>query len=103
MATGLETGFNEAMLDLYWRIGRESGYWANYYLRKVRKEGGVLAARYFLRQRGLSEGLITLAKLGRLDMSVEQLILEPPWTSLFTGEERAMASAKLAEAREHSR
>lgn len=33
----LEFRFHEEMLDLYWATGKAIGYWANYYLRKVRK------------------------------------------------------------------
>ena len=100
MRADLENQFHEAMLNLYSRTGRDTGYWANYYLRKVRKDGGLAAARYYLRQKGAGEGLKKLARLGRLDLSVEQLVLDPDWSPLFTEEERALASAKLAEARQ---
>lgn len=99
MANDVERRFHEAMLNIYWRAGRETGYWPNYYLRKVRHDGGVGAARYYLRAKGLFDGLKRLAELGRLDISVEQLVLDPAYSSLFSYAEKALASAKLAQAR----
>lgn len=100
MATELERRFDDEMLNLYWRTGRATRYWANYYLRKVRKDGGLRSARFYLAKRGVDDGLAKLAKLGRLDLSVEHLVLEPEFSSLFSHEEKAWASAKLSQARQ---
>jgi hypothetical protein len=99
MATDLEGRFHEAMLGVYDRIRDECGYPARRFLQMVKRRGGVDAARRLLRRRGISPGLAVLAKCGRLDISAEQLVLDPAWRMLFTEEEKALASAKLAQAR----
>jgi hypothetical protein len=95
------------MFDLYYRWGREvrdpvtgRPYWANRYRQKLRNDGGVATARYLLRKKGVSDGLKRLAEGGRLDLSVERLVLEPSWNSIFTEEDRVLASDHLSQARQ---
>ena len=40
-----EAKFNTEMEDLYQVVGKATGYWANYYLRSVRKIGGLAHAK----------------------------------------------------------
>jgi hypothetical protein len=41
-------------------------------------------------------GFIFLKEHGRLDLSVEALLLTPEWKGLFTDEDRAIAREKLS-------
>lgn len=43
-----EQEFNELMESLYRRSGEATGYWPNYFLRDVRKIGGLAAAKKLL-------------------------------------------------------
>lgn len=43
----------------------------------------------------LQDGLNTLKTLGRLDLSLEKMVLEPQFASLFTVQERAAADWQL--------
>jgi hypothetical protein len=43
----------------------------------------------------VSEGYTALWERGRLDLTVEALILEPQWHELFTEEEREIARKRL--------
>jgi hypothetical protein len=90
--------FNRDMEDLYYRCGRELGYWANRFLQEVRRKGGLACAKALL-ARPRSYGLERLAEEGRIDLSVEALVLDPRYVDLFTSEERAIAAARLAAAR----
>ena len=66
--TDLEARFEQEMVEKVYRAaGRETGYWAGYFLRSVKRHGGSGAARRLLQQRSVSRGLAKLAALGRLD------------------------------------
>jgi hypothetical protein len=96
----LEARFENEMIEKVYRTaGRETGYWASYFLRAVRSQGGVGAARRLLQQKGLSKGLKRLREKDRLDLAMEMLVLAPEYRSLFTDEERAIAGRRLEEVR----
>ena len=96
----LEARFESEMIERVYRTtGRETGYWASYFLRAVRSHGGVGAARRLLQQKRLSKGLRTLREKERLDLAMETLVLAPEYQVLFTDEERVIAGRRLAEAR----
>ena len=91
----LERKFNRKALDLYQKCGSETGYWPNRYLRRVRREGGLAAVKYWLRGTEPAEGLRRLDQLRRLDLSVEALALRYPWRLLFSDEELDVARKRL--------
>ncbi|WP_152533930.1 hypothetical protein [Pseudomonas syringae] len=47
----VEEDFHRQMLDIYQHAGTEVGYWANYFLRGVKKHGGLHYARTALEKR----------------------------------------------------
>ena len=99
--TDLEARFEREMVEKVYRAaGRETGYWAGYFLRAVKQHGGVGAARRLLQHGGVSKGLSKLAALGRLDLAMETLVLDPTYHPLFTDPERAIAAQHLAAARD---
>jgi hypothetical protein len=91
----LEERFHQAMLDIYWLAGEASGYWASYFLRAVRNKGGLAEARHLLRMTGTSDGFERLTTERRLDLSMEALVVDPRFSSLFTSEEIAVARTRL--------
>ena len=96
----LEARFEQQMVETVYRTaGRETGYWAGYFLRSVKRHGGVGAARRLLQHDGVSPGLAKLATLGRLDLAMETLVLDPLYRELFTDEDRATAAKHLDLAR----
>src|SRR6266571_3727963 len=98
--TDLEARFEQDMVEkIYRAAGRETGYWAGYFLRSVKHYGGVGAARRLLERGGVSKGLAKLASLNRLDLAMETLVRDPAYAILFTDEERATATRRLEEAR----
>ena len=92
----VELQFDQAMLDIYELAGRQTGYWANYFLRSVRKDGGLEAARKLLWKDGTSEGFERLKAEHRLDLSMEALMLRPEFRELFTAAELARAAERLS-------
>lgn len=90
-----EEVFHEAMLNIYERAKRECGYNATRFLQKVREISGLAAARQWLAQDKPQDGLFKLWELGRLDISMETLVLRKQFRELFTEEELARARKRL--------
>ena len=99
MNQDLEAQFHEEMLSIQPKSGRATGYWPNRFLQKVRKAGGLQAAKEWLRpEKGLSPGLQRLARENRIDLSMETLVLQEPWNQLFSDEELNEARKRVAAA-----
>jgi hypothetical protein len=91
----IESRFHEAMLDVYRRAKAEAGYNAGYFLQMVVERGGLPTARYLLNTSEVSEGYKALWERKRLDLTVEAVMLEPQWQTLFTERERQVAADRL--------
>jgi hypothetical protein len=63
------------MMDLYRRARDEVPYNATRFLRMVGERGGCDTALYLLRADTVSDGFAALWEAGRLDLTVEALIL----------------------------
>lgn len=90
-----EAEFHEAMLDVYRHAKSEAGYTATRFLGMVVERGGVETARYLLNAPAVSEGYAALCERGRLDLTVEAVVLQPKWRDLFTERERRIAAQRL--------
>jgi hypothetical protein len=97
MASDVEKAFHSAMLDIYKTAKAEAGYNATRFLSMVSEQGGLQTARTLLHATTVSEGYTALWDRDRLDLTVEALVIEPRWVTLFSTEERAMAIARLKE------
>lgn len=92
----IEQRFHRAMARIYTRAKSEAGYNATRYLQMVSELGGLQTAKQLLHAPKVSDGFTHLWERGRLDLSVEALVLEPEWKALFTHEERGRARERLA-------
>ena len=91
----LEDEFHEAMLNLY-RVAKEKcRYNATYFLQMVDASGGVATAHKLLRDQAIQYGFTKLWDCGRLDLTVEYLVLDQRFESLFSEAERAEARRRL--------
>ncbi len=97
MTDHLKLQFHEEMLSIYRKANFECGYNATRFLQMVNKQGGLRAAKTLLNAGGYSEGLTALWERGRLDITMEALVLKKPWTELFTKEELSVARKRLNE------
>lgn len=93
----LEVRFEAAMYDAYEAWKREVGYKATRFHQMLPRHGGVETARRLLRQPGMSAGFERLLDEGRLDLTMEFLVLRPDFGTLFTAQERAQARRRLVE------
>ncbi len=92
MATGLEAEFHRAMLNIY-DAAAKLGYRPVRFLQMVHEHGGVAAAKRLLSGPVAQSGLTTLWELGRLDISMEALLVHERWKPL---EERQAARERLS-------
>ena len=92
----LEGQFQEEMLRIY-REATKFGYRPSYFLQMVVEQGGLAAARHLLNTNEPSSGFTRLWQENRVDLSVEAVVLQEPWRSLFTDEELTSARQRLEE------
>jgi hypothetical protein len=93
----LEPQFHSAMLDIHRRARNECKYNATRFLAMVNELGGLKTAQRLLATREPSDGYRTLWEHGRLDLTVERLVLRKQFRDLFTEEELRVASDRLRE------
>lgn len=85
------------MIDLYQVVGKATGYWANYYLRSVRKYGGLEHAKKALSKIHTSQdGFKKLIEVGRPDLSIEASVIKDEYMHLFTDDEINEAKRRLS-------
>lgn len=88
----------QALYSNYQRAGREVGYWGAYFLRELKKHGGLTVARRILAKHthtGQTKGFLALAEAGRQDLSVEAVVLSRRFRRQFTPKELAVAEERL--------
>jgi len=81
------------------RLKKEIGYNPTRFNQMVAEHGGVGAAHLLLQGADASDGFTTLWEHGRLEMSVEAVVLVPWYADLFTNDERAIARRRLTDHR----
>ncbi|OBH92528.1 hypothetical protein A5678_08705 [Mycobacterium sp. E2733] len=96
-AEGLLRAFTKAMVNVYVRAKQEAGYPANYYLEMLYRDGALATAHHLLASRNVSDGFTALWRKNRLDLTVENVVLQPEFRSLFSEDEMAAARRRLAD------
>ena len=92
--------FDMAMLEIYRRAKAEAGYTASIFFQMLADRGGVATAKYLINSEKPSEGYTNLFQRGRLDLTVEAMVIENSnWHDLFTEDELRKAKQRLAEYR----
>ena len=95
--------FHEAMLTIYKRALAECNYRAKAFLAMVVERGGLPTAKALLTSDEIQSGLYELFECDRLDLTVEALVAEGPFRSLFEPGELTEAERRLAMFREKRR
>ena len=92
----LELEFHEAMLNIYRKAKSEAKYNAVRFLQMVTDHGGLETAHILINSDTVSEGYTALWERGRLDLTVEAMILDnEKYHSLFSEEELAICAKRL--------
>lgn len=88
--------FHRAMLRIYDK-SKAIGYTPSKFRQMVANEGGLQTAKKLIGSKQLSDGFAELAQLGRLDLTVEALVLKKENTILFTESELETARERLTQ------
>lgn len=92
------------MFDVYRRAKSEARYNATVFLQMLSDSGGLRTAKTLINAAKPSDGYTALYMKGRLDLTVEALVVEDQrWHALFTEEELRRAEARLREYRYQAR
>lgn len=92
--------FDAAMFDIYRRAKDEVGYQATIFLKMITDRGGLATAKTLINAIRPSDGYTRLYELGRLDLSVEAVVVENKrWHDLFEPEELDRARRRLVQYR----
>jgi hypothetical protein len=94
MASDLERRFDEAMMRIYVRAKTEVGYNAARYLQMLHDYRGLETARLLVLAAQPSEGYTALWERGRLDLTVEALVLQAQGQPLFAQEPELLERAR---------
>lgn len=93
--SNLEAEFSQRMKAVYERGRSEAGYNASYFLSMLSQYGPQETAHKLLASRAISDGFAELWERGRLDLTVEALVVEPKFSDLFSENEIAVAQRRL--------
>ncbi|WP_409304704.1 EVE domain-containing protein [Peribacillus sp. SCS-155] len=96
VANQLEVDFHKAMLQIY-DNAKKIGYNASRFRNMVANQGGLNVAKKFIKNNTPSDGFTSLWELGRLDLTVEALVLSPEYANLFSVEEKQIVRERLQE------
>jgi len=98
MSSHLEQDFHHAMQSIYDRAAKlKPPYYAKAFRQLVNTHGGKAAADRLLAAAKPSQNFVELFLRGRenLQLSAEYLVLQAPWSSLFSAEQLAIARRRL--------
>lgn len=88
--------FDGAMFEIYRRAKAEAKYNATIFLQMLTDNGGLATAKTLINATRPSDGYTALFERGRLDLTVEAVVIESPrWHVLFTADELAKARKRL--------
>ncbi len=101
----LEDELTAAFVETYKLSGERAHYWPNYFLRAVRKDGGLATAKRMLlpRNPGQRKGLDALLEANCSELTVEAIIQQPKFRRLFTKAELATAAERLEQFRKEAK
>lgn len=84
MGVTLEAQFDVAMMDIYRRAKSEAAYNATIFLQMLDRQRGLATAKQLINDHSVSTGYTALWERGRLDLTVEALVLQNDiWHTLF--------------------
>ncbi len=95
----LEDKLTDALIATYQRAGEEVGYWGIRFLQVVRRNGGLVTAKRMLKPRTIGQraGLDALLEANRPDLTLEAIVLQVKFQSLFTSDELKVAAERLGD------
>lgn len=83
----LEMDFHKDMISIYEKADKECNYRPTRFLQMLSKHGGIKTAKTLIKTPGGTDGFTRLWELGRLDLSVEALVIRDKYRDLFSQDE----------------
>ncbi len=83
------------MINIFLEARSACKYTATRFIQMVSEKGGLETARVLLAADTPQEGFTRLWECGRLDLTVEALVLKPEFAPLFSEHERSEARRRL--------
>ncbi|GAA3408448.1 GmrSD restriction endonuclease domain-containing protein [Streptosporangium vulgare] len=93
----VDAEFDAAMRSVYDRARGEANYHATYFLSMLAEHGSLATARKLLHAPAVSDGFAALWERGRLDLTVEALVVQSRFADLFTPAEVEIAHHRLGQ------
>lgn len=95
----LEQELTDALIEGYHVAGKKTGYWGRRFLQAVRRNGGLATVQRMLLPRNQQQrkGLDALLEAGHPELTVEAIILQKRFRSLFSAAEIQAASERLGD------
>ncbi|NEU30143.1 hypothetical protein GN156_05030 [bacterium LRH843] len=90
----LSNQFHSEMILIY-KEAKTMGYNPTKFMQMVANEGSLSTAKKLINSKNLSDGFMNLRELGRLDLTVEALVIKEKYAELFTEEEIVIAKERL--------
>lgn len=87
----------DARLDVARRSKSEAGYKPTLFIQMISERGGLGTAKALLAAPGTSDGFAALWERGRLDLTVEAVVLRPEFQVLFSRQEIDVARRRLGD------
>jgi alanine-glyoxylate transaminase / (R)-3-amino-2-methylpropionate-pyruvate transaminase len=97
MMSDLERRFHDAMLQAHRQAKEDADYQSPRLNEMLNNLGGMETARRVLSAPDVSESFSKLWEKGRLDLTIEAVVLRPEWQELFDDELKKIAHDRLAE------
>ena len=94
--TSLESEFSERLRDAV-RQSHDLGYHPTRFEQMLNEQGALALARKLIKSGELQDGLKAMTKLGRKDLVLESIMLEPKFKALFSAGELQAASWRLSQ------
>ena len=76
---------------------KELGYHPTYFIQMLENSDPVSVAKMLVKSGEIQEGLKRLSELGRCDLSIESIMLETEFDTLFSQEEKKAAKWRLSQ------
>jgi hypothetical protein len=97
LTSPLESEFSERLRDAI-RQSHDLGYHPTRFEQMLSEQGALALARKLIKSGELQDGLKAMAKLGRKDLTMESIMLEPKFKPLFSAGELQAATWRLSQA-----
>lgn len=95
----IEKRLSDALYQAAMTAKNELKYNPSLFLQMFGSDGGLQTAKKLLGSKTISDGFTRLYLLGRLDLTVEAIILKDEWISLFNTQEVQIAEKRLRDAK----